>query len=176
MKVLKALRSQAMDAGVKIAVENHAGDMQAWELINLIEEAGRDFVGATMDSGNATWTLEDPFTNLELLGPYAITTGMRDSAIWENADGAIVQWTAIGDGLVDWKTYLQRYSQLCPQTTFQLEVISGFQRPFAYHKDDFWKHYRDVRAFEFNKFTALAKRGRSLETFKAPAGQERRSG
>ena len=29
-----------MEAGVKIAVENHAGDMQAWELVTLIEEAG----------------------------------------------------------------------------------------------------------------------------------------
>lgn len=30
-----------------------------------------DNVGATMDSGNATWTLEDPLSNLEILGPYA---------------------------------------------------------------------------------------------------------
>ncbi|MEJ7618882.1 MAG: sugar phosphate isomerase/epimerase [Pyrinomonadaceae bacterium] len=175
VKVLKAVRGQALAAGVKIAIENHAGDMQAWELVNLIEEAGPDFVGATMDSGNATWTLEDPLVNLELLGPYAVTTGMRDSAIWENADGAMVQWTAIGDGLVDWKTYLQRYSELCPRTIFQLEIISGFQRPFAYQKEDFWKHYRDVRAFEFNKFAALAKRGRALEPFAAPAGQDRKA-
>ena len=52
-------------------MENHAGDMQAWELVNLIEAAGPDFVGATMDPGNATWTMEDPMVNLELLGPYA---------------------------------------------------------------------------------------------------------
>ena len=35
-----------MDAGLKIAIENHAGDMQARELKMLIEEAGKDFVGA----------------------------------------------------------------------------------------------------------------------------------
>lgn len=40
VKVLRAVRSQALDLGVKIAVENH-GDMQAWELRNLIEEGGR---------------------------------------------------------------------------------------------------------------------------------------
>src|SRR3954471_24200103 len=33
VKVCKALRTQAVDAGVKIAVENHAGDMQSWELV-----------------------------------------------------------------------------------------------------------------------------------------------
>jgi sugar phosphate isomerase/epimerase len=83
IKVLKAVRSEAEDAGVKIAVENHAGDMQAWELVGLIEEAGKSFVGATIDPGNATWTLEDPLVNLELLGPYAVTTGIRDTAVWE---------------------------------------------------------------------------------------------
>ena len=79
MKVCRSVRSRAVDAGVKIAIENHAGDMQAWELVTLITEAGRDYVGATLDSGNATWTLEDPLVNLEILGPYAVATGIRDA-------------------------------------------------------------------------------------------------
>ena len=62
VKVCKAVRQQAVDAGVKIAIENHAGDMQAWELVTLIEAAGKEYVGATFDSGNSTWTLEDPIT------------------------------------------------------------------------------------------------------------------
>ena len=45
---------------VMLAVENHAGDMTARELLTLINAAGSDFVGATIDSGNATWALEDP--------------------------------------------------------------------------------------------------------------------
>src|ERR1700722_7975300 len=68
VKVCKACRNQAKDAAVMIAVENHAGDMQAWELVTLIEAAGKDYVGATLDSGNATWTLEDPRESLEILG------------------------------------------------------------------------------------------------------------
>src|SRR5947209_6059465 len=40
IKVCKACRSRAVDAGIKIAIENHAGDMQAWELVNLIDAAG----------------------------------------------------------------------------------------------------------------------------------------
>src|SRR5258706_1685621 len=43
VNVLKAKRSEALDAGVKIAVENHAGDMQAWELVTLIEAAGQEY-------------------------------------------------------------------------------------------------------------------------------------
>ena len=60
VKVCKACRSQAKDAAVMIAVENHAGDMQAWELVTLIEAAGKDYVGATLDTGNSCWTLRRP--------------------------------------------------------------------------------------------------------------------
>jgi 3-oxoisoapionate decarboxylase len=174
VKVCQALRTQALDAGVKIAIENHAGDMQAWELVTLIEEAGRDYVGATVDSGNATWTLEDPLTNLEILGPYAVTTGIRDSAIWEFADGAMVQWTAMGEGNVDLEAYIDRFARLCPGVPVQLEIISGFARPFPYLKEDFWSAYQKVRAHEFARFVALARRGKPIEPFRPPAGQDRK--
>src|SRR3954470_17730369 len=110
VKVCKALRTQAVDAGVKIAVENHSGDMQSWELVNLIEAAGKDYVAANIDSGNAAWTFEDPLSNLEILAPYVATSSLRDSAIWEYADGAKVQWTAMGDGIIDFKTYFKRFA------------------------------------------------------------------
>jgi len=174
VKVCRALRSRAIDAGVKIAVENHAGDMQSWELVSLIEEAGRDYVGATMDSGNATWTLEDPLESLEILGPYALTTGIRNSAVWEYADGAIVQWTGIGDGDVDFQVYLKRFAELCPNVPVQLEIISGALRRVPYLKDDFWKPYQKVRAYEFAKFVAMAKRGKPREAFKVPEGKDRK--
>ncbi len=173
VKVCKAVRSQALDAGVKIAIENHAGDTQAWELVTLIEDAGRDYVGATLDSGNATWTLEDPLQNLEILGPYTVTTGIRDSVIWEYPEGAMVQWTAVGEGSVDFKKYIDRFAVLCPNVPIQLEIISGFARPFPYLKEDFWKPYQRVRTPEFAKFLALAKKGKPLESFQA-SGPDRR--
>jgi sugar phosphate isomerase/epimerase len=174
IRVCKAVRSQAVDAGVKIAIENHAGDMQAWELANLIEDCGRDFVGATMDSGNATWTLEDPMRNLEILGPYAVTTGIRDSAIWETADGAAVQWTAMGEGQIDFRAYMKRYAELCPNAPVILEIISGFNRPYTYLKDDFWEIYDDIRPREFAAFVALAKRGTERKPYSPPAAMDRK--
>ncbi|MBI3857772.1 MAG: sugar phosphate isomerase/epimerase [Planctomycetes bacterium] len=89
IQTCKKLRSYARDCGVRIAVENHAGDMQSQELYCLIQEAGPDYMGATMDSGNAVWALEDPAaTTLEILGPVALSAGIRDSAVWETKDGA----------------------------------------------------------------------------------------
>ncbi|MDX2034299.1 MAG: sugar phosphate isomerase/epimerase [Blastocatellia bacterium] len=175
IRVCKAVRSQALDAGVKLAIENHAGDMQAWELAQLIEACGRVYVGATLDSGNATWTLEDPMRNLELLGPYAASTGMRDSMIWEDKDGAVVQWTAMGEGLVDWPAYFDRYAALCPGVPVILEIISGFNRAYPYQQPDFWKFYGDLRAQEFLGFTALARRGTPRAAWQPPAGADRKT-
>src|SRR5262245_12950960 len=168
VKVCQAYRSRAVDAGVKIAIENHAGDMQAWELVTLIEVAGKDYVGATLDSGNATWTMEDPLASLETLGPYTLSTGIRDSMVWEYDEGAKVQWTAIGEGLVDWKKYFERFSVLCPDTPVNLEIISGFARPVPYLREDFWVVWPKAKAADFAKFLALANRGQPLEPHKSP--------
>ena len=48
LRVLRKVRNYAIDSGVRIAVENHAGDMQSWELINLIEQAGPENVGVPL--------------------------------------------------------------------------------------------------------------------------------
>jgi sugar phosphate isomerase/epimerase len=164
VKVLKAVKSEAEDANVKIAVENHAGDMQAWELVSLIEAAGKSFVGATIDPGNATWTLEDPLTNLEILGPYAVTTGIRDTAVWETDSGAACMWANMGEGVVDWQAYVKRFCELCPRTPFILEIISyKWANEAQYLKPEFWSRFPKARAHEFARFVALAKRGKEYQ-------------
>lgn len=166
VKVLKSQRSLAQDLGVKVAIENHAGDMRATELITLIEGAGKDWVGANMDSGNAAWTLEDPLDSLEKLGPYALTTSLRDSAIWETPKGCKVQWTAMGAGkVVDLEKYFSRYAELCPKVAVNIETISGFAVEFPYLEAGFWDAWPKVTAAEFSRFLAVAKRGTPMEQF-----------
>ena len=171
--VLKACRRDAQAAGVKIAIENHSGDMHSWELAQLIEAAGTDFVGANIDSGNAAWTLEDPMDVLETLGPYTICSSLRDDMVWETPEGAVVQWTAAGDGLIDWKKYAARWPQLCPNMPIMIETISGGQRTFPYKKPEFWQYY-DKRPDKLAKFEALAKRGKPIPAFKQPTDQKER--
>jgi len=168
VKVCKACRSQAIDSNVKIAIENHAGDMQAWELVTLIEAAGKDYVGSNTDSGNATWTMEDPLANLEVLGPYTLCTSIRDSMVWEDAEGAKVQWTAMGEGLVDWKKYFERFAAFCPEVAVNIEVISGFAYGLPYLKDDFWSSWPKAKAADFARFLAMAKRGKAIPPHRSP--------
>jgi hypothetical protein len=92
--VLREVRSQAMDAGVKIAIENHK-ELQAWETRTLIETAGKEFVGSYLDTGNPVFVAEDPMTTLEELGPYALTFHLRDSVVYEEPGGIAVQWVPL---------------------------------------------------------------------------------
>lgn len=169
VKVLKAVRGEAEDAGVRIAVENHAGDMQAWELVQLIKEAGESFVGATMDPGNAAWTLEDPMLNLETLGPYVVTTGIRDTAVWETDEGAMAMWTNMGQGNTDWPAYVKRFRELCPSVSFVLEVISyKWSSESKYLRPEFWSRFPKARASEFARYVAFARHGKPYDL---PAGR-----
>lgn len=171
LAVLKACREDSLRSGVKIALENHAGDLHSWELRELIDQAGHDFVGANIDSGNAAWTLEDPMDVLENLGPVTLCSSLRDEMIWDTPEGAAVQWTAAGEGVIDWPAYTRRWAELCPQVPVIIETISGSQRTFPYKQPDFWQHY-DRRPAALARFEALARKGRPLTPFKAPPGPE----
>ncbi len=158
--VLRQVRSKAMDNQIRIAIENHAGDMQGWELKTLIEEAGRDFVGACLDSGNPLWTLEDPHVTLAALQPYVLTSHVRDSAVWETPEGAAVTWVRMGEGNVGIDDYVRKYAAQCPGRALSLESIVFGPKMFPYRDPKFWDAYRDVPAWDFESFVALARNGR----------------
>jgi sugar phosphate isomerase/epimerase len=178
-RVLKSVRSHALDAGVKITIENHSGDMQALELKRLIEEAGPDFVGACLDSGNPLITLEDPHFSLEVLAPYVLTSHVRDTAVWLTDNGAAAAWVRMGEGNVGIDEYVREYLELCPGRALSLEIIISPQpRLFPFHEEGFWDAYRAVPAWQFARFLKIAARGtppvfRPLHVGETVAARER---
>ena len=115
VKVLRNVRVKAQDHGIKIAIENHAGDMQARELKLLVEEASPDFVGVCLDSGNPLWTLESPHVTLDVLHPYVLTSHLRDSVVWQVPQGAAVTWVEMGRGNVDIDGYVKKVHRALPR-------------------------------------------------------------
>jgi len=171
--VLKKCRPLAEDAGVTIAVENHAGDMTSRELAGLVADAGGGAVGVNFDSGNACWTLEDPGRALENLAPHVATTSLRDTMAWETSGGVTCQWTAMGEGCTDLVAFFDLFEKACPGVAVHIETISGFARPFPLYDRGFWQLFPDGRAEDLAAFLALAKRGRPIEPFKPPPGEAR---
>ena len=172
VKVLRNVRSKATGAGIRIAIENHAGDMQAREIKGLIEQAGPDFVGACIDSGNPLWTIEDPHLTLETLAPYVLTSHLRDSAVWRVPEGAATAWVRMGEGNVDIEGYVRKYAALCPGRALSIESIVTGPRVFAFNDPKFWDAYRNMPAWEFARFLAIAERGKPRPAPPRPADRE----
>jgi sugar phosphate isomerase/epimerase len=161
--LLKSLRSRIIDANLKVAIENHAGDMQARELKALVEESGKDYVGVCLDSGNPLWALEDPHLTLEILYPYVLTTHCRDTAVWRVPEGAAVAWTRMGEGNVGIAEYFQKLRRLRPDLPVTLEIIVTNARIFPYLDQKFWEPYRNQPAWEFARFLKIAEQGHPRE-------------
>ena len=113
VRLLREVRSQVKDAGLKIALENHK-ELNAWQTRELIEAAGSDFVGSYLDTGNPVFVAEDPMTTVEELGPLAVTFHLRDSVVYEHPEGVAVQWVPLGEGTVDFKAIVARAAELMP--------------------------------------------------------------
>jgi len=161
VRILREVRSQAMDAGLKIGIENHK-ELQAWETRLLIETAGKEFVGSYLDTGNPVFVAEDPLTTIEELGPYAVSFHLRDSVVYEHPDGVAVQWVPLGDGTVDFKALVAQAATILPPVHIYCKPITA--RPpvvLPVYSREFWdKWFPRGRSRDLGRFLALARRGR----------------
>ena len=169
VQVLRAVKNRAVDVGIKIAVENHAGDMQGRELRTVIEAAGPDFVGAVIDTGNPLWALEDPHATLDALAPYVLTSHVRDSIVWRVPEGAAMRWVRMGEGNIDIDGFVRKYAEKCPGKALSMEIIVIPPRVFPFHKPEFWEGYRNVPAWNFSRFLAIAESGKPSAAPPKPA-------
>ena len=175
VRVLKANRARILDSGIKLAIENHAGDMQGRELRKVIEDAGPDIVGVCLDSGNPFNANETPHVTIEHLAPYTLTSHMRDSYVFLSPQGIASRWTRSGDGNMGMEDYIKKYIQKCPGKPVSLEIIvSANFRTFNYRDPAAWALFPNTPAHEFAQLLALAEKGVPVEL--PPPGQGRGGG
>jgi 3-oxoisoapionate decarboxylase len=178
LRVLRAVSSLARDLEITLAVENHGGvDFLARELKAFVEEAGTDYVGVCLDTGNPAAAGEDPVLAAELLAPYVVTSHVRDSRVWAVPDGAMVQWVPVGQGCVDLRRIVEILSEHAPVAPINVEIITGVPThprliPYLNPKSDFWKIYPGMLARDFARFITWAECGKPepLEQLTLPPG------
>ncbi|MEZ5354483.1 MAG: TIM barrel protein [Bryobacteraceae bacterium] len=160
--ILRAVRTRAMDAGVKIAIENHK-ELQAWETRLVIETAGKEFVGSYLDTGNPVFVAEDPMTTVEELGPYAVTFHLRDSVVYAHPDGVAVQWVPLGEGTNDFRAIVARAATILPENVYiYCKPITA--RPpvvIPVYSDEFWRRwFPRARSKDLSRFLAMSRKGK----------------
>jgi 3-oxoisoapionate decarboxylase len=172
IKAVRGIRARIADSGVKLAVENHGGDLQAREMKAMIEAVGADVMGVCLDSGNPVWMLEDPHMTLEMLIPYAETCHVRDSAVWKVPEGIAVRWVNMGEGNVDIDGWIRKFVQAKPGLPIIFEnLVSGAPRIHHIYDPGFWENWRKMPASEFSRFLAIADRGTAKPAAPRPEGK-----
>ncbi len=165
VRLLREVRSQVKDAGLKIAIENHK-ELNAWQTRELIEAAGSDFVGSYLDTGNPVFVAEDPMTTVEELGPLAVTFHLRDSVVYEHPEGVAVQWVPLGEGTVDFKAIVARAAELMPASVrvYCKPITARPPVVLPVYSGEWWgQWFPRARARDLGRFLGLAKRGRPYD-------------
>jgi hypothetical protein len=104
--------------------------------------------------------LEDPHMTLEMLGPYAETCHVRDSAVWKVPEGIAVRWVNMGDGNVDIDGWLTKFIQMKPGLPIIFEnLVSARPRIHAIYDQKFWDNWKKMPASELARFEAIAEKG-----------------
>lgn len=170
IKLMKAMRGRAEDAGIKFAFENHVADLRSDELSALINETGTDICGALFDPANALWAMEDPMQAMKVLGSDIICTSVRDVVIWESEQGALFQGTAIGEGIMDYPLFSETLAKLCPGVPLHVETISNSRRAVPYLNAEFWRGFPNLPAADIVDFLRLVRNGSPPEIVNPPAG------
>jgi sugar phosphate isomerase/epimerase len=175
VKRMRSMRSPMLDAGMKFAFENHAGDMRSEELLDMIDATGSDICGAFFDPGNATYAMEDPIVAMKAVGKHILCSQARDVVIWPSEEGATFQWTAVGEGMMDFKFYSNFLNENCPGVPIIIETISNSPRSIPYLTNDYWKGWPDLRASDIIDFLTMVRSGKPIDVAVPPTGMDKRA-
>jgi len=174
MRLMRSFEKDVMDSGIKFAFENHAGDMRSEELLELIERTGKEICGAFFDPGNAIYAMEDPLSALESVGPHILCCQARDVVIWPTETGATFQWTAVGEGMMDFGFYTRYLGEHCPGVPIHLETISNSPREIPYLTRGYWEGWPELEASGIIDFLKLVRKGHPIDVARAPEGTDRK--
>lgn len=122
---------------IRIGIENHK-DFTAPELVSLLRSLDSPQIGATVDFGNNISLLEEPLETIRMLAPYAVSTHVKDMAVYPTEDGFELSEVPLGEGLVPLAEALQVLRDVRPDARVCLEMITRDPLPVPYKRERFW--------------------------------------
>ncbi len=173
IRVMKAMRQPALDAGLKFAMENHM-ELRTEELLRIIHEVGADVFGVMLDLANTICVMDDPMRAMKLLGKHIIGTHVRDFTVYETEEGATMQCTAIGQGMMDYKFYANFLAENCPGVPMHVETIGSEKYSIPFLKPEFWVGFPDLHASDMVDFLKRIKLGKPFEIAELPTGMDKK--
>ena len=143
------------------------------DVLRIIDEMGPDACGALLDPANTVGVMDDPMRALHMLGEHILCTSARDFMVYETEEGATMQCTAIGQGMVDYKYFTKFFAENCPGVPIHVETIESGKRSIPFLKPEFWEGFPGLPASEIVDFLKRIRLGQPLEIAEPPAGADK---
>jgi 3-oxoisoapionate decarboxylase len=140
--------SIAERAGVNLAVENHQ-DLTSEELLWLCESIGSPRLGITLDTGSTLATAEEPVDFARRVAPYVKNVHLKDYQIYMYDEGYRLARCPLGEGVVDFPTLFEIFSETCPEVTMSIELGALEARLVRVLAGDYWPDYPPRSAAKF---------------------------
>ena len=132
---------------VSLAVENHK-DWRAPELVEILKKIESEWVGVTLDFGNSISLLEDPMEVVNTLGPYVMSTHVKDMAVKEHEEGFLLSGVPLGIGALDLDAIVNICRSHNPGIRFSLEMITRDPLKVPCLDDAYWATFEDVNGLD----------------------------
>ncbi|HEY0700810.1 MAG TPA: TIM barrel protein [Micromonospora sp.] len=123
-EVLAGLRPVLLDRGCRLNVKTHE-DLSSAEVLQLVEAAGVDVFGVSLDVANLVVRAEDPVEVTRRLAPYVHQTHLEDVALFLVDEGLRRRVRPCGDGVLDWTAILRSLVHDAPARHLVLEQHRG---------------------------------------------------
>ena len=160
---LRAQRPMLRDFGVVLAIETHF-EFTSFELLRLFDMCGAspgEYLGICLDTMNLLTMLEDPVAAARRLGPWVVTTHVKDGGLALTRDGFVSFTAEAGKGVVDLAAVVEPLAAAHPALTLTVEDHGGdFLIPV--HDPEFLARFPDLAVPELVRLLALSVRTREL--------------
>ncbi|WP_067143617.1 sugar phosphate isomerase/epimerase family protein [Microtetraspora malaysiensis] len=123
-KTLAALRPVLMEHGLRLNVKTHE-DLASTEVLQLVETAGPDVFGVSLDVANLVVRAEDPGDVTRRLAPHVHQSHLEDVALFFAGAGLRRKLRPCGDGVLDWTAILRSLVHDSPVTHLVFEQHRG---------------------------------------------------
>jgi 3-oxoisoapionate decarboxylase len=139
---------------IKIAIENHFGDVTAAELVEVVEQDNKH-LGVCLDTANSFSVAQDPVETAKILGKYVISSHLKDVLAVETSTGCSVYNVPLGRGHVDLPAIVRAVRENNPDILYTIEMVSGriFEIPFL--EPGFYSGFEERDAVDVVKILRL---------------------
>ncbi|MFN8006542.1 MAG: TIM barrel protein [Terriglobia bacterium] len=151
--VLRQAEPILKSQGLILGIENH-GDWMADELVEVLRQIGSPHIGACVNFGNSLALLEDPVESAQKLGPYAVTSLLKDMVVLPSDGGCLLADVPLGQGIIPIAKIMEILRKGRSDIHFCLEMITQDPWKVPFKSDKYWAAYSERNEDRMDNFAS----------------------